>query len=302
MRAYASIALSLLLVAVSCIEKEPSWIISWGTGDAGKETPVTPPPGSEPDTPDTPDTTGNIIPTDVPLLEAFIQDFSSSDTAPFAIRLRSDGGDFRYFPGFPSLSEKDKDILMLRLDPGDPLSDGPALVASAHTFYGSYSFRIRTPDLSRVRKTTDAVMEISLQGEDPGVGVSGIGMKWTLSQPTKVTVTSLTGSGNSQYDGSVAVMLSKGQDLSSKFQTIGWDWTPDYVRWWILDTSTKKKTVINEIAGQDGVPWLPAVLSLKIYHSADAPEYPFETEIDNISYEPFPDHIRAWRDKYFDDN
>lgn len=295
MRRYSPIFLSLLLVAVSCVENDPSWLISWETGESGKETPVTPPDTK----PDTPDTT-YVLPTDVPLLEAFLQDFGSSDTAPFSLRLHNDGDDYRYFPNFPSLSEIDTDILMLRLDPGALPSDSLAVEASAHTFYGSYSFRIKMPDLSRVKKTTDTEMEISLQGDDPGVGVSGIGMKFTLSQPSKVTVTSLNGSRESQYNRSVAVMLSAGQDISTKFQTIGWDWAPDCIRWWILDASTNKKTVINEIEGKDDVPWLPAILSLKIYHSADAPEYPFEMEVDNISYQPFIDYIQEWRKKYFE--
>lgn len=294
MRGYARIALSLLLVAVSCVEKTPSWVISWESGESGKETPVPPPDPPAPPAP------VDVIPTDVLLSEAFFQDFKTSDTAPFSLNLHKEGTDFRYFPGFPSLSEADTDILMLRLDPADAPSDCPGLEASIHTFYGSYSFRVRTPDLSRVKKTTDAVIELRLRGDDPKAGVSGIGMEWRLSQPSKMTITSVAGVGESQSGTSVAVMLNEDQDPSKKFRTIGWDWTPDYVKWWIMDTSTKQKTVIGEITGQDEVPVLPAILSLKVFHSADAPEYPFETEIDNISYEPFQDHIQAWRERYFD--
>lgn len=295
MRRKLLIALLLLPVALSCIEKDPSWKLSWETGGSWEETPLPPQPPQE-----KPDTTVEIIPTDVPLQEAFSQDFNTSDTAPFARRLHKEGDDFRYFPGFPSLSEAKTDILLLRLDPHDTPEDCPCIEASAHTFYGSYSLRVRTPDLSRVKKTTDAVLEFGLRGNDPAAGVSGIAVKWALSAPAKMTITSLAGTPDSQTENSVEVMFEKSLDLSAKFQTCGWDWTPDYVRWWILDASTKEKTIIGEISGQGEVPSLPAVLSLSVSHSSDAPEYPFETEIDKISYEPFPDHIRAWREKYFE--
>lgn len=285
----------LLPVAVSCIEKDPSWKLNWETGGSGEETPLPPQPPQE-----KPDTTVEIIPADVPLLEAFSQDFNASDTAPFALRLHKEGDDFRYFPGFPSLSEAKTDILLLRLDPHDSPGDCPGFEASSHTFYGSYSLRVRTPDLSRVKKTTDAVLEFGLLGNDTAAGVSGIAIKWELSTPKKMTITSLAGTPDSQTGNSVAVMLEQSSDPSAKFQTCGWDWTPDYVRWWILDTSTKEKTIIGEITGQGEVPSLPGILSLSVFHTSDAPEYPFETEIDKITYEPYQDMIQAWRDKYFE--
>lgn len=300
MRRNARIALSLLLLVVSCVEKDPSWKITWGTGGSGNVTPVTPsaPNPNEP-TPD-PVTPDEVIPTDVPLLDAFFQDFKTQDTAPFSLKLHNGRDDFRYFPGFPSLSEAGTDILMLRLDPGDAPAGCPALEAAGHTFYGSYSFRIRTPDLSRLKKSTDAVIELRLSGDDPKAGVSGIGMEWKLSEPSKMTVTSVAGTKDLQSSTSTAAMLTKSQDPSAKFQTCGWDWTPDYVRWWILNPTTNEKEAVGEISGDGEVPSLPAVLSLRVFHSEDSPEYPFETEIDNISYEPFQDCIQTWRDKYFD--
>lgn len=294
MRKSLSAATILLLVAVSCIEKDPSWIISWGSGGSGQVEPA-PQPQPQPG----PDTTVKIIPTDVPLLEAFTQDFSNPDTAPFDLALYQGRDDFRYYPGFPSLTESATDILLLRMDPEDAPSDCPQFTASAHTFYGSYSIRVMTPDLSRVKKTTDAVFEFSLQGNDPRAGVSGIGLNWELSSPSKMTVTSLAGTSGTQSGNSVAVMVPDGCSPSERFQTCGWDWTPESVVWWIINPSTKERTVIGEISSEGEVPFLPAVLKVCVKHTTDAPEYPFETQIDRISYEPYPDLIQAWRDKYF---
>lgn len=280
MRKLLPIAALLLLVAVSCIEKDPSWEIHWGQGGSGE---VNPGPGPAPK-PD-PDTT--VTPSDVPLLESFVQEFSTTDTAPFDFSLHQGREDFRYYPGFPSLTESGTDILMLRLDPADTPTECPQLTASAYTFYGSYSIRVRTPDLSRLKKTTDAVFEFCLRGDDPKAGVSGIGLKWNLSVPGKITTTALRGTLNTQSGYSVAVPLSEDRNPGSKFQTLGWDWTPDYVKWWILDPSSKEKKVIGEITAKDEVPFLAGILSVSVRHDTDAPEYPFETEIDRISYEPY---------------
>ena len=284
----------LLLAAVSCIDKDPSWNITWGTGDPGGTDPYTEPkPHTDPDPPSGTD------PKDVEILQAFTQDFKTADTAPMELSVRQSSPDFRYFPGFPSLSENDTDILLLRLDPADKASECPCLTASGHTFYGSYSIRVKTPDLSRVKKTTDAQFEFRLAGDDPGAGVSGIGMKWSLSDPSKITLTTLCGSRESQSGNSVAVPVPSGCNPSAKFLLCGWDWTPEYVRWWVQDSGTGERKVLLEITGSGEVPALPGILGIEVSHTADAPEYPFETEIDRISYEPYQDHILAWREKYF---
>lgn len=287
--------IALLLFAVaSCIEKDPSWIITWGTQEPG-----TTDPSPEPEPRQNPDTTKEITPADVALLDAFRQDFKTTDTAPFSFALRQDWDDFRYFSGFPSLSENDTEILLLRLDPADKASECPRLTASAHTFYGSYSIRVKTPDLSRVRKTTDARFELRLGGEDPTAGTGEIGIGWKLSDPSKMIITSLCDTKASGNAKPVSVQIPEGNDFSAKFQTCGWDWTPDSVRFWVLDSRTGEKTVILEITDKGNIPALPGVLSIAVLHATDAPEYPFETEIDHISYEPYQEYIREWRDKYF---
>lgn len=284
----------LLFAAVSCIDKDPSWNITWGTGDPGGTDPYTEPkPHTDPDPPSGTD------PKDVEILQAFTQDFKTADTAPMELSVRQSSPDFRYFSGFPSLSENDTDILLLRLDPADKPSGCPCLTASGYTFYGSYSIRVKTPDLSLVKQTTDAQFEFSLTGDDTEAGVSGIGMKWSLSNPMKMTLTTLCGSPASQSGNSVAAQVPSGCSPSAKFLVCGWDWAPEYVRWWVQDPGTKERKVLLEITAGGEVPELPGRLSIRVFHTSDAPEYPFETEIDRISYEPYQDHIQAWRDKYF---
>lgn len=291
MRVSPLIVSALLVIAVSCIDKDPSWNISWNSGGGNPVEPApapTPEPEPEPDVP---------VPADVELAEAFIQDFKGPDFSPFSPVLNEDHADFRYFPGFPSLSELGTDILLIRLDPTDGPSDGPCLLAAEHTFYGSYSFRVRTPDLSRVKKTTDAVISIRLDGSDPAAGISGIGISWKLSQPSRITLSSIAGrNADSALRKEETVTVSASSDPSLRFQTIGWDWGPDSVKWWIKNPSTGEKTILLEISDAAAVPSIPAIMSIGLSYSTMPPKYPFETEVDMISYEPFDEAIKAWRD------
>lgn len=294
MRAAALIASFLLLAAASCVEEDPSWAITWETG--GDDPAPPPPPGPQPG--DEP--SDEAKPADVALLAAFAQDFKDSGTAPFSPVLHQEREDFRYYPAFPSLTELDTDVLLLRLDPADAPSDGPRMVSTGHSFYGSYAFRIRTPDLSLVKNGTDAVFELSLQGSDPAVGVGGIGLRWRLSEPARMTFSAFSGSSDAAArHRDVALTADAGCSPSKRFQTIGCDWHHDGVICWIADPSTGSKDVVGEITDAAVIPSIPAVLSFGSFHTSVSPKYPFELEVDMISYEPYDEEIQAWRDKYF---
>lgn len=99
----------------------------------------------------------------------------------------------------------------------------------------------------------------------------------------------------------------EGFDASAQFHTYGWDWYPDRMVWWIIHPHTGEKIVLWDYTGtvifpdqpsRTGVPCLKSKYRLNYWHtdnwpvetnpdSVEAPAYPFELEIDWMSYEPF---------------
>lgn len=274
---------AVLFLTVACIKSDPSWKVNWDNPEYGQKEQEKPKP--QPDNPDVPD---NPDPTDVELTESFAQEFDSVSPEHFGFRVHDGREDFRYFSAFPSLSERSTDILLLRLDPKDAsgAGNGPRLTFDTHSFYGSYSIRVKMPDLSRFKSKTDACFDFGVGDADGGNAVIKIG--WKLSDPSKLTLSAIAGTSgapvNTTLEVSPSEAITKDFSASSLFHTYGFDWTKDGVQWWILNPSTKAKTVIGKTDAPTTSPRIPALISAGAWHSSVAPKYPFEIEIDNISY------------------
>jgi len=99
----------------------------------------------------------------------------------------------------------------------------------------------------------------------------------------------------------------EGFDASARFYTYGFDWSKENIVWWIIHPASKEKIVLWDYEGRElfsdnpaartGIPLMPARYQINFWHSNDrpapgrpsstqAPEYPFELEIDRMSYEP----------------
>lgn len=94
----------------------------------------------------------------------------------------------------------------------------------------------------------------------------------------------------------------EGYDASKRFYTYGFDWYPDRLVWWILHPETEERIVLWDYQGStplfSGIPDNKTRYLLNFWHtnnwpvhtnskSTEKPKYPFEVEIDWMSYEPF---------------
>ena len=96
-------------------------------------------------------------------------------------------------------------------------------------------------------------------------------------------------------------------DASSRFYTYGWDWYPDRLVWWMLHPETGRKVILWDYEGKvlfpgqpcpTGIPTHKSKYRFNFWHtnnwpvetnraSVEKPLYPYELEIDWMSYTPF---------------
>ena len=96
---------------------------------------------------------------------------------------------------------------------------------------------------------------------------------------------------------------------SARFYVYGWDWYPDRLTWWIIHPDTNEKIILWDYEGKvlfpdqpaaTGIPVVQTKYRLNFWHtnnwpvetnpdSIEKPAYPYELEIDWMSYKPFDD-------------
>ena len=126
----------------------------------------------------------------------FREDFNGPSSEYFNYNYRSGGTeDYRYFSGFPSSCEEGTDVMLYRIDPADPAGAGrgPEIISRDYTFYGSYSARVKIPDIREVQPNTGAVAGYFTYNIDKEVGQSEIDIEWLLADPTIIYVGTWTG-------------------------------------------------------------------------------------------------------------
>lgn len=236
-------------------------------------------PVDKPDTAQAADTTapGPVVPpgpVDVTLMEAFTEEFDAKTSDLFVFQKLSARPDFRYYPGFPSLSESGTKILLLRLDPKDAAGEGAFAGAAGYIENGSLSVRMRIPDIGSVQSSVGSVASLSLYDPD---GAESVAISLRLSEPTKVCVK--VGENESSY-----VPEISGFKASSKFYIYGFDLALDKISVWIKTGVNAEKQVLAEFT--EKLPSTPLRPALRFFtpSSGKLPLYPYELEVDWISY------------------
>lgn len=246
---------------------------------------------------------------DVTLHGSFKEDFSAKTSDFFDFSFRENADDFRYYSGFPSWNENGTTLLMLRIDPADGVGvlNGPLVQTKDYTFYGSYSMRVRLPNAKAVQPNVGVNVVMSTMEDDPKNGYSNIELTMKLADLSMIYVGAQIGIGvDFKKESEILKDLPSAVKLADAYNTIGFDWHADKVVWWYLYGSEKKPLFETATC----VPTFPARFRLSYYHTMNnpvesnpnakvAPAYPFELELDKMSYEPFEDEIKAWRDEYF---
>lgn len=274
--------LLILFATAACVEKPaPGPDVPDVPDNPQKDTTETPEP--KPDKPDISNYT---------LHSAFDDTFAGASNV-FGFATRASGDDFRYFTGFPSWNERGTNLLVLRVDPAEPagIQDCIKVLTRDYTYYGSYSIRLRLPDIKAVQPNNGIKVALTCAEQDEKYGYSTIEMMCKMADPSYVYTNTIAG-----VDRSSAFVHDPvdGFKPSGAYYTYGFDWTADKVAWWIMVGSEKK--VIREAT--DAVPDFPSRFGVIIYHSknncvegnpnaVEPPFYPYEFEIDWIKYEPF---------------
>ncbi len=238
----------------------------------------------------------------VPLMEAFEEQFSEKTSDIFDFSQKE--ADFRYFPAFPSWNERGTTLLLFRVDPSDPagLSSCPCITSKEHCFYGSYSIRMRLPDIGTVQPNVGLNALFTLSEQDARNGYSTVELLWKLAEPTSLYLNAVA-----DIERSTFYIENPEDDFapSGKYYTYGFDWHRDELSWWIGDGDTRLTLARIE----ENVPLFPARLKFLLYHSknhppeakpnaTEVPFYPYEFELDAITYSPFNEEIKAWQDEY----
>jgi hypothetical protein len=256
---------------------------------------------------------------------------------------RPDEKDFRYFSGYPSYVEKGTDVMLYRIDPSDPAGPGkgPSMESRHYTYYGSYSARIRIPDVTKVQPDVGAVVGYFTYNFENGENLSEIDWEWLIADPEIVYIGTWTGPrGNLQRigrtinlatgeilytiyrsgkDGNINHPLTglqnqpetipaiEGFNAAKQFYTYGFDWYPDRLTWWILHPESGEKIVLWDYQGSTpdftGIPDNHTYYRLNFWHtnnwpvetnpdSIEKPAYPYEVEVDWMSYTPFKEYAK----------
>ena len=165
---------------------------------------------------------GNLVPQEVTLQGKFTEDFSGEVSEPLEFVYRTTREDFRFFSGVPSYTERNTDILMLRIDPADQAgSDRGAVVLSRnYTFYGTYSVRIRVPDIRKAQPDVAALADFSVRYEDPSFGYNEIAIEWRIADPEILYLRTMTGVAPEQNTLSKIVNLADGTVYETSYRSV----------------------------------------------------------------------------------
>ena len=238
----------------------------------------------------------------------FIENFSKSTSEFFNFNTKRSGYDFRYYSGIPSLTEKNTDIMMFRIDPNDPVGAGrgPEIGTKEFTHFGTYSARIRVPNVTEVQPNIGAVVGCFTYRMDATHGLSEIDFEWLIADPEIIYIGTWTGQRddlqrigrtinlakgiiyNTSYRAEKAERNERGRftgiqnqpekiqpienyNAAARFYTYGFDWYPDRLTWWIINPDTHEKIVLWDYTGSTpkftGIPVSPTRYLLNFWHT-----------------------------------
>jgi beta-glucanase (GH16 family) len=213
---------------------------------------------------------------------SFSEDFNDSALHNFRYGSTGVKDTLKWKAGVNSSSEPGTKVLLFKIDPADSAGPGrgPEIISKETTSYGTYSTRLKIPDVRTVQPNVGAVVGYFTYNEDSVQGLSEIDIEWLVADPSILYVGTWTGhKGKLQrvgrtidlargsiyytiskvnYDGKPTPLTGRqnqpetipaipGFDASARFYTYGFDWAPDGVRWWIINQG--KKIVLWDYAG-----------------------------------------------------
>lgn len=217
---------------------------------------------------------------------AFTEGFDKPSSQYFSYSTNN----FRHFCGVPSLSEKGTDVMLLRIDPKTPAGAGrgPEIATNSRTHFGTYSARLRVPDVKDVQPNVGSVVGYFTYREDPNFGLSEIDVEFLIADPRVIYIGAWTSTPGridqlqrigrtinlatgviyetiyrSFRDGNVnhtfyseettspkTIKAIPGFDASKRFYEYGFDWHSDRLTWWIINPENNEKIILWDFRGR----------------------------------------------------
>ena len=235
---------------------------------------------------------------------AFTENFG--DTALHYFHYGSTGNKtpFKWASGIATTGDSTK-VLSFKIDPLDSAGAGrgPEIISNKFTYFGTYSARLKVPDVRKVQPNTGAVVGYFTYYMDSVYGLSEIDFEWLVADPSIVYIGTWTG-----FDGQLkrigrTINLAKGivyntehhegyegartaftgvqnkpdtiaaidgYDASAQFYTYGFDWQADRLRWWMIHPKTGKQITLWDYSGSPlGIPQHPSMYRVNFWHTSN---------------------------------
>ena len=238
-----------------------------------------------------------------PPYKSFREDFDGYSPEHFSYAAGGNQANFTRTFGVDSPTEPGTSVLSFKIDPSDPsgAGRGPEIISNEFTHYGTYSARLRVPDVRSEQPNVGAVVGYFTYHMDDVLGLSEIDFEWLIADPSVIYVGTWTGPrdalkrigrtinlaegtiyGTTYREGHQGtrhpltglqnqpetIEAIDGYDASSQFHTYGFDWHPDHLRWWMLHPVTSDTVVLWDYRGsQRGIPQNESRYRLNFWHT-----------------------------------
>ena len=233
----------------------------------------------------------------------FFEDFNDTTSANFRSGSTGTKAPFKVKFGQSSQKEPSAKILSFKIDPNDSAGAGrgPEIISKNFTHFGTYSSRLKVPDVRKVQPNVGAVVGYFTYHMDSIQGLSEIDFEWLIADPTVIYIGTWTGprgklkrigrtinlakgiiynTGYKEGHGGPSTPLTglqnqpetipviDGYDASSKFYTYGFDWYPDRITWWMMDDVSGKKIILWDYKGSMvGIPQNASYYRMNFWHT-----------------------------------
>lgn len=266
---------------------------------------------------------------------SFVEHFSDSSFKNFRYGSTGNKADFKFKSGVNSLTETGTKMLMFKIDPQDSAGAGrgPEIISKYYTHFGTYSARLKVPNVKDIQPNAGAVVGYFTYHVDSVPGLSEIDFEWLIADPTIIYIGTWTGhegvlkrigrtinmakgiiyntvykeghtgistplSGIQNHPDTLQAL--EGYDASSKFYTYGFDWYPNRIRWWMIHPNTGKKIVLWDYQGyQTGIPQNHTHYRMNFWHTNN---WSVETNLKSIERPLHPYELEVDWVSYKPDN
>ena len=127
---------------------------------------------------------------------SFIENFNAPTLDHFRYGSTGSKDAFKWQSGVTSQTEPGTKVLLLKIDPADSAGAGrgPEIISNDFTHFGSYSARLKIPNVKAVQPNTGAVVGYFTYLMDSVYGLSEIDIEWLVADPSIIYIGTWTGS------------------------------------------------------------------------------------------------------------